>query len=329
MALILDTDRYDPRDRVDVVATAVQESTAPSHVVVQRSGGVVHARYHRWQFGQVGLQRSSNSGLGVTRTPKQIRSSSSPGLLVIVQTRGTTRLTYPDTQYEASAGRLFVMYLDLPYSVDWRGGESANLIVPTDKIDLPIETIRAALSGCQHSPLYDMTANSIVLLANSADELERDFAAPELGDSLAQLTRTFLMSAAARGNEDGTSFPEDILMTQIRDYVQRRLSDPNLSPAEVARDHNISVRHMYKVFARAGFSLEQWIIDQRLARVHSDLALASNRHRSIAAIGYSHGLRDPSHLTRRFRATYGITPSQWRKDALERPDSTESGSQSD
>ncbi|WP_433655128.1 helix-turn-helix transcriptional regulator [Nocardia sp. CA-128927] len=44
------------------------------------------------------------------------------------------------------------------------------------------------------------------------------------------------------------------------------------------------------------------------------------------AIGRSQRLptvRGPAHFTRRFRAAYGMTPSDWRREALERSDRTE------
>ncbi|WP_433662638.1 helix-turn-helix domain-containing protein [Nocardia sp. CA-128927] len=317
MTIILDTDQFDPRDRAEMLATATQEASAPAYMAFTSEGSVV-ARYDSWQLGQLRVHRSAMTGFTLTRTVKQVRTSPTSLLAIQLQERNRSRLTYPDTQYEATAGQLLIMDLDLPYQIDWPGGQGVAMFVSREQLGLSIETIHAALRRPQHSPLYRFLANQIALTADSIDTLESDAGAPVLGDACVELVRAFLMSAATQGNEDGTALPQDILLTQIREYIRRQLSDPDLNAAAIARAHNISLRYLYKVCARAGLSLEKAIITQRLERVQSDLARPDLQYQTIAAIAYSHGFRDPSHFTRRFRAAYGMTPREWRREALER-----------
>lgn len=42
----------------------------------------------------------------------------------------------------------------------------------------------------------------------------------------------------------------------------------------------------------------------------ADLA---DRHLPIAAVARRWGFKDPTHFTRRFRAAYGVLPSEWRR----------------
>ncbi|WP_107657446.1 helix-turn-helix domain-containing protein [Nocardia suismassiliense] len=322
MALLLDTDQVDPRDRADVVAAAVQGASAPAHIVHNSADSEARARFDSWQFGEFRLQRSLLSGFKMVRTPKQIRNSPGSALIVSVPLRSTSRLIQADTQHEIGPDQLMLIDLDAPFELDWRCGPVLSLFVPRDKLDLSGDTIRAALNQPQRSPLHRLVARHIVLTAESADPLESDPGAPVLGDACAEMVRALLISTAAYGGEDGTVLPADILLSQISDYVHRRLSDPDLSPAGIARAHHISMRHLYKVCARAGLSLEQWIITQRLERARSDLARLDTRDHSIAAIANRHGFRHPSHFTRRFRAAYGVTPNAWRREALERSSDT-------
>ncbi|WP_433663253.1 helix-turn-helix domain-containing protein [Nocardia sp. CA-128927] len=319
--MALDTNQFDRCDRGEVAAT-LRKFAAFTCVADNTSDDLAYAHYEGWRFGQVRIQRWLLSGFSMVRTIKHIRNSPTQIIAINVQIHNTSRLTQGETQHETRAGQLFIMDLDLPYQLDWHGGLAECLLLPTDELGLSAETIRTAMSRPQSSPICNLLANHISLICASSDALEGDPATRELGDSILEMARAFLMSAAACGNEDGTALPQDVLLTQIRDYVQRRLADPDLNPARIARAHNVSVRHLYKVCARAGFSLEQWIIGQRLERVRSDLARVDTRHRSIAAIAYNRGLRDPAHLTRRFRAAYGVTPSQWRREALEQASAT-------
>ncbi|WP_461122268.1 helix-turn-helix transcriptional regulator [Saccharothrix stipae] len=64
---------------------------------------------------------------------------------------------------------------------------------------------------------------------------------------------------------------------------------------------------------RCGFSLEQWIIAERLQGARQDLIRPDNHSRTVAMIARQWGFTDPTHFTRRFRAAYGMTPSEWRR----------------
>ncbi|WP_443217637.1 helix-turn-helix domain-containing protein [Saccharothrix sp. CCNWYY140] len=63
--------------------------------------------------------------------------------------------------------------------------------------------------------------------------------------------------------------------------------------------------------------MEQWIISERLRGAREDLIRRTDRSRTIATIARRWGFGDPTHFTRRFRAAYGITPSEWRRAGTE------------
>ncbi|WP_198036839.1 helix-turn-helix transcriptional regulator [Nocardia sp. BMG51109] len=186
--------------------------------------------------------------------------------------------------------------------------------VPLYELDVSAETIRRA-HCLQASPLYSLVAKQLVLMTDTADALAADPAAADLGTVCVDMVRALLISAAG-STGDGTALPTDMLLTQIRDYIRRHLTDPDLTPAEIARAHHISIRYLYKLCARAGFSLHEWTITQRLDRVRRDLAAPKHQHRTIAVVAQHYGFRDPSHFARRFRAAYGMTPREWRHTAL-------------
>jgi AraC-like DNA-binding protein len=99
----------------------------------------------------------------------------------------------------------------------------------------------------------------------------------------------------------------------VRAYVQQHLTGATLTPATIAAAHNVSVRQLYKTFAAAGLSLEQWLIGLRLEAARSGLVSPAGRRRSIAATAHAHGFADASHFTARFRAAYGLTPRDWQR----------------
>ncbi|MBC2907908.1 helix-turn-helix domain-containing protein [Streptomyces sp. PSKA01] len=62
-----------------------------------------------------------------------------------------------------------------------------------------------------------------------------------------------------------------------------------------------------------GLSLEKWIIRRRLEGARNDLAASGHSHRTIDAVARNWGFTNPAFFSRRFRQTYGTTPSQWRR----------------
>jgi AraC-like DNA-binding protein len=103
------------------------------------------------------------------------------------------------------------------------------------------------------------------------------------------------------------------LSTRIAMYLRQHLGDPDLSPAQVARAHNISVRHLYNLWAGRDVSPGRWIIQERLEAARRELAKPAAQSRTIAAIAHQCGFTDAAHFSRRFRDAYGMSPRDWRE----------------
>ncbi|WP_330232370.1 helix-turn-helix domain-containing protein [Nocardia sp. NBC_00508] len=317
MTVVFNSDTIAPHKRVDAVATAVQEASVPSHVVLDGPQERVHATFDVWQFGEASIFRARTSGIQLIRTPKQVRTSPAPVLAVAVQQVGDGRYEQGGVQRVVRPGELHVMDLNAPYDFSWHGdGASTCLHVPLDQLGLPAELISQAAARVQDSPHYRLVANHIVQLTTVADALSADPAAALSGCASIELIRGLLLSA---GSDDGNAavVPSDILLSRMRAYVRRNLADPDLGAEQVAKAHNMSVRQLYKICANAEYSLEQWIISQRLEQVRADLTKPDHRHRTISMIARRWGFRDPSHFARRFRAAYGLSPREWRRVALD------------
>ncbi len=81
----------------------------------------------------------------------------------------------------------------------------------------------------------------------------------------------------------------------------------------VAAAHHVSVRHLYAALARAGVSLHASIQRQRLEECRRELRDRRRAHMAVATIGSRWGFVDPSHFGRLFKASYGMTPNEWRR----------------
>ncbi|MFI5780958.1 helix-turn-helix domain-containing protein [Nocardia sp. NPDC051570] len=293
------------------------EASALSYVFFEHPESV-RGRFEAWTFGQVTLFRSCIWDLRVVRTARHVDTAPAPILSLILTQFGSGLYEQYGDRLIGRPGRLVPLDLNVPYRICWPGEcRALTLQVPLESLCLSAETIRLAAPCLPVSPMHDLVVNYLVVLADSSDELVAGPASSALGDACTELVRALLLSAARTGT-DVAALPDAVLLSRVRRYVLEHLTDPELCPERIARAQHISVRYLYKVCGRGELSLEQWIIGQRLERARGELARPESGYRSIAAIARICGFRDPSHFTRRFRAAYGMAPSEWRRAVLDR-----------
>lgn len=103
------------------------------------------------------------------------------------------------------------------------------------------------------------------------------------------------------------------LLLAIRQHIDTRLADANLTPSKIADHFRISVRYLHKIFAASDSSVSGYILAQRLARCRAALSDPAQVPRTIATIAYDWGFNDSSHFARVFRDAYGELPSGFRR----------------
>ncbi|WP_433830046.1 helix-turn-helix domain-containing protein [Actinoplanes sp. CA-015351] len=321
MAYVLDTAGLPAGDRVEAVHTAMMYASAPCHVIHEDPARPVYARMGVWDLGDANIFTHRSSGIRLLRTAKLARQDAMPVIALSVQQRSTGFLEQGRAgPFVCARGELLGVDLSAAYDYSWSGdGAAGCLQIPVDRLGLPIDVIRSALGRLPASPLYRLVTTHITALSQNPDRITSDQSAATVAAASIDLCRALLASAARtdRHSSATRAVLAETLLTQIRAYVRQNLSDPDLTPARIATTHNISLRHLYKLCADAGLSLEQWIITERLQGARHDLLTPANRTRPIAAIARAWGFRDPTHFTRRFRARYNSTPSQLRASSTE------------
>lgn len=317
MAVLLDTSEIPRRDRAERIISVIMDATAPSQAALEDPTGNVRARMDLWTFGNAVLFRNESTGIRMFRTPAQARRQASPIIALAVQELGVGRHEQFGARRLVPSGELLMTDRTAPYDFSWSGNGAARALeIPLDQLGLPLDVIRRAGTRLPTSPVYRLLAGHITALARDADRLSVDCASATLGTASIELARALLASAAQDERHSRPALAETLLI-RIRAYVRRHLRDPELRAASIAAAHNISVRHLYRLCAQADFSLEQWIISQRLDGARQELAHPAGHRRSVTMIARRWGFRDPTHFSRRFRAAYGITPRDWRRIAGE------------
>jgi AraC-like DNA-binding protein len=313
MGFVLDTADMPSGDRVEAVYAAMMQASVPSYVIHEDPDGDVRTRLEVWELGDANVFTARSTGLQLVRTARQARQDAAPVIALSVQLLADGRHEQLGHRQIVRPGSLMMVDLSSAYDFSWSGDGAAGCIqVPIDQIGLPIDVIRRAAANLRTSPLYDIVTSHVAHLVRDAGRLSADPASATVGRASIELARA-LLASAAHAEPYARAVLAETLLTQVRAYVRQHLADQDLRPATIAAAHNISLRYLYKICAQADFSLEQWIIGERLRGAREELLRPENRGRTIAMVARRWGFSDPTHFSRRFRGMYGLNPGEWRR----------------
>ena len=228
---------------------------------------------------------------------------------------GTALQDHLEGRLVVPVGGLTLTEVSSPYGYRWSDhGVCRSLQVPVARLGLSVDVVRRALPRARHSPLYGLVSAHLEQVTRDAERLATEPMVHSLASATVDLTRALLASAVGAGpTADSTA---ETMLSQVRSYVRQHLTDPDLDAERVAAALSISVRQLYRLCAAARFSLEQWVIDQRLEGARAELADPGSRSRSIAVVARRWGFTDASYFSRRFRQSFGVSPRDWRQEAL-------------
>ncbi|MFG1952873.1 helix-turn-helix domain-containing protein [Micromonospora sp. NPDC048830] len=133
---------------------------------------------------------------------------------------------------------------------------------------------------------------------------------PEVYQVALPLSGASAISARRRDTMLGSG--DFTLVTQVRDFIDRHLGDPDLSPQAVADAHHVALRTLHRLFADEEETVAG-TIRRRLERCRRDLTDPLLADRPVQAIAARWGFRDKAHFSRAFRAAYGTSPRAYRE----------------
>ena len=183
-------------------------------------------------------------------------------------------------------------------------------------LEIPRELLERQIGGRAPAPLKGAAAALLGAFLRAAFDNACDLGAEQNQAVREGLVRLVLaswgMDPAAGASEPG----EPALIRQVKAYILRHLDNPGLSPNAIAKVHQVSVRHLHRLFRATGASLGDWVRQSRLARCAADLRDDARQGDSLTEIAFRWGFSDSAHFSRTFRAQYGQSPRAYRAGRL-------------
>jgi AraC-like DNA-binding protein len=262
------------------------------------------------QLGSVAVFHVAGGTQVLRRTSVRARQRPSDMLKVCIQRAGSATIQQDDREAVLTPGQMTIYDIDKPYVIrlqgDWRCAVIAfprtGLVASRHFIDGVICRPTQATDG-PGSVLAPLVASAVS--RNGAGERAADFSGTLMGRASLDLLK------AALAESDAPEHP-DAVRLQIDAYIQSHLADPELSHGTVAAAHHMSERTLHRLFGGSDRTVTELIRSYRLEGIWADLQSPRLAKDGISQIAARWGVHDMPHLTRTFRARYGVTPSETR-----------------
>lgn len=260
------------------------------------------------------VHRISGTRQTLLRTAPAVRRRPSDLLKVCLMEQG--RLTIEQQGVEVSIGPgEFALYdTDRPYRLTNHGAWRVN-VMTVARQDLSVSQQR--LAGFMHQPIstvegpgqvYASYLASIVTLA--------DDPAPLAKMHVRAAGLALLSAALTQSLDEAVQVGPDVVAEQLVRYIEGNIDDSRLCLEWVAAVHHMSTRSLQRLLAGRGLTFSSLVRGRRLDAIRRDLADHALADRSIAAVAARWGVVDQPWLSRAFRAAYGLSPSDYRRETL-------------
>lgn len=278
-----------------------------------RREGPFRGQLEAWPLGPISATRITCDPVLYRRKPAHLREARDDAILISIPTAARVHFSQNDRAAICDPGGFVTERSDAPYEY-WHAEPDVQLVVK-----VPREGVQARIGSAERflglsvdarSGLAGYFLSSLDCAIRHADAID-DQVRTATGTHLLDLLCLALQKdQRALASGDGTVRRAHLERAEA--FINANLKDPALSPARVAECYGISLRYLQRLFAESGLAISDYIRDQRLARCHEDL-LAGRADR-VSTVAYRWGFTDHAQFSRRYRARFGRTPSETRRE---------------
>lgn len=317
MSIIIDTEAVGPTERFSYWSDALRDAaTYPYPYRIQRhENAPFWGRLTSYQLGAVQVARVSAAPFVIIRDPLPTSGLDGGCISFIMQLRGQYEVTQCGRTASLRAGDLTCYEGGIPYTI--RALSPYDIVV----YRVPLQLLGRGADLVRHSTArrVDGDAGVGILAGRFLGELARTLERGEIDQQDCTLSTvildlvTALYRPAAHPDSRTARHSSDVLLAEIKHYIEAHLHERDLSVDRIAAGHFISVRLLYQMFQRDGWGVAEWIRHQRLERCCQDLCSPLYADRTVGEIATRWSFTNAAHFSRLFRATYGCSPREFRE----------------
>jgi AraC-like DNA-binding protein len=298
-------------DRIPIYRDAIGRAVASYDVKPVSERFSCKARFC-W-FPGLGISDVAGSAVRASWTHMMAETETAPGLVLVINLAGAVSLSHLGRHASVPAGNSILfsaadasrmerttshfVLIAVPHSVlaPMLSNLDAMLMSVTPNTIEPLRLLPGYIDLLIKDPVLMRTAE----LRRLAVQHVHDLVAMALG-----ATCDAAEIAAGRGLRAAR-------MRAIKADIAQNL-EGNVTAAALSLRHRVSPRYIRKLFESENTSLSQFVLAQRLTRVHRLLTEPRYDDRNISHLAFAAGFGDLSTFNREFRRRFGVTPSDVR-----------------
>ena len=250
----------------------------------------------------------------VGRTALDIARDNSDDLLVSVQLAGKMILNQDGRQAVNEQGSFVLLDTQRPYTqVFQTRTRTIVLKIPREALEARLGRVAPLTAYTMEAdrPITGLASGFLSMLAKRLDTFDGPVGLTIAEQALDLVALAFFVETQQSGSTLSSS--RTITLLRLKSIIESRLYEPDLRPAAVAAEAGIRIRYANTLLSAEGTSLERYILNRRLERCRRALEDPRQAHRTIGEIAFAWGFSDLSHFARRFKAEFGVSPREYRR----------------
>ncbi|MFE1292747.1 AraC family transcriptional regulator [Streptomyces sp. NPDC058751] len=311
-------------DRFEYWRELVGRTRSP-HEITSVHAADFRAEHRLMEMGPTAVWPASFLPARHRRSSRQVRRSDPETYHLTLLLEGGLELDHAGRNTAFGPGDLHVVDSSQPYDLrsadDGKHRTVSGVGVDFPKALLPVpphrmrELLGRPLSG--REGLGSLLADFLAGLGRQAETL-RPSDAPRLGTVVLDLVSALFAQELDSETALSPETRQQAMAERVRAFIRQNLHDPELAPPVIAAAHHISVSYLHRIFQQRfqGETVAAWIRRQRLEGARSDLADPALRGTPIHAVAARWGIPRASDFTHAFRAAHGLSPREYRLQAL-------------
>jgi len=239
------------------------------------------------------------------RTAREISASDVSKYFVVLQLDGTACMAQEGNRVLLSGGDMTLIDASRPSDFTFsENSRQLSLILPRHLVD---QSLRFNQARCGQlissvSPIA-MLSNRLIVEVTRQNDLS-------LQESEATLEAIISLLRPAISNTDDDH--HERLFNKSLVFIDELIRSDELSPDLLARKVGVSVRGLYRIFAKKGVLMSRYIKNRRLDFCAESLRQTGSDQK-LSALADLWGFSNPSSFSTAFKSRFGFSPGEYRK----------------
>lgn len=315
MKMLFSTMKVHPRDRFDYWHSIARENIV-DHDSRPDCRSSFHAELRAGVLADIALVLFENSPMTIAHTRCHAAHVNTDEFMVCRQVAGRLALEQDSREVVLEPGDITLLDPRLPYAGRFAAGSRMLLLkIPRRLLEARVGKARE-MTARSIKPIEGVTGLTSAFLATlPTHEGRLDQAASEIVKDQALDLLALSLAKVMDRRRPRVSSAQSLVLMKLRAAIEARLTDPAVDASTIAAAAGISLRYANAVLAEERMSVMRLLQARRLERCRRALEDPLQANRTVGEIAYDWGFSDMTHFGRKFKATYGLLPSEHRRRA--------------